>query len=107
MPQLDFRQPRLFVEGPLGEGATVALDRDQANYLGNVMRLSSGASILAFNGRDGEWQAEITGRKRPESLTIVRRTREQDHPGAEAFHELARGVAFHDRIEFRLATRER
>jgi 16S rRNA (uracil1498-N3)-methyltransferase len=81
MPQLDFRQPRLFVEGPLSEGATVALDRDQANYLGNVMRLSSGASILTFNGRDGEWQAEITGRKRPESLTIVKRTREQDYPG--------------------------
>ena len=81
MPQPISDNPACSSRAPCGEGATVALDRDQANYLGNVMRLSSGASILAFNGRDGEWQAEITGRKRPESLTIVRQTREQDHPG--------------------------
>ncbi|MFO1111517.1 MAG: 16S rRNA (uracil(1498)-N(3))-methyltransferase [Bradyrhizobium sp.] len=81
MPQQDFRSPRLFVDATLSAGAAVALDRDQTNYLGNVLRLSSGASILAFNGRDGEWQAEIGGRKRPESLTIVRQTRPQDHLG--------------------------
>jgi 16S rRNA (uracil1498-N3)-methyltransferase len=81
MPQLDFRSPRLFVDAPLAQGASVALDRDQANYLGNVLRLASGAKILAFNGRDGEWQAEIVGRKRAENLTIVRQTRPQDHLG--------------------------
>ena len=78
MPQLDFREPRLFVDAPLAEGGSVALDRDQANYLGNVLRLGSGARILTFNGRDGEWQAEIAGRKRPETLTILSRTRPQD-----------------------------
>jgi 16S rRNA (uracil1498-N3)-methyltransferase len=31
-----------------------------------------------FNGRDGEWQAQIAGRKRPDSLEIVSRTRPQD-----------------------------
>ena len=31
-----------------------------------------------FNGRDGEWQAQIAGRKRPDSLTIVAQTRPQD-----------------------------
>ena len=81
MPQLDFRSPRLFVDSPLAAGASVALDRDQANYLGNVLRLASGASVLVFNGRDGEWQGEIVGRKRPERLTIVKQTREQDHLG--------------------------
>ena len=81
MPQHDFRKPRLYVDAPLREGAAVALDRDQANYLGNVLRLSSGASILVFNGRDGEWQAEIAGRKRPETLTIVSQTRPQDRLG--------------------------
>src|SRR6185295_7787297 len=29
-------------------------------------------------GRDGEWQAEITGRKRADSLTVTRQTRPQD-----------------------------
>ena len=38
-------------------GSEVALDRDQANYLLNVLRLKRGDAVLLFNGRDGEWQA--------------------------------------------------
>ena len=78
MPQLDFRAPRLFIDGPLSAGATVALDRNQSNYLGNVLRLAAGETVLVFNGRDGEWQAAIAGRKRPDNLTVVTRTRQQD-----------------------------
>ena len=78
MPQPDFRDPRLFVDAALAPGETVALERSQSNYLGNVLRLSAGGTILVFNGRDGEWQAAITGRKRPDGLNIVARTRPQD-----------------------------
>ena len=78
MPQLDFRKSRLYVDAALAPGQTVALDRTQSNYLGNVLRLAAGETILVFNGRDGEWQASIAGRKRPDSLTIDTRTREQD-----------------------------
>jgi 16S rRNA (uracil1498-N3)-methyltransferase len=78
MPQPDFREPRLFVDAMLAAGETVALDRGQSNYLGNVLRLPAGGTILAFNGRDGEWRAAIAGRKRPENLTIVAQTRPQD-----------------------------
>ncbi|WP_375458761.1 16S rRNA (uracil(1498)-N(3))-methyltransferase [uncultured Enterovirga sp.] len=61
--EVSFR--RLFVEASLREGGEVELDRAAANYLLNVLRLSSGAEILAFNGRDGEWRAgiEASGRK--------------------------------------------
>jgi 16S rRNA (uracil1498-N3)-methyltransferase len=78
MPELDFRAPRLFVDAPLREGERIALERNQSNYLGNVLRLSASETILVFNGRDGEWQAQIEGRKRPDTLTIVARTRPQD-----------------------------
>jgi 16S rRNA (uracil1498-N3)-methyltransferase len=78
MPQLDFRQPRLFVDAALAAGETVALERNQSNYLGNVLRLAAGDTILVFNGRDGEWQASIAGRKRPDSLTVVAQARPQD-----------------------------
>jgi 16S rRNA (uracil1498-N3)-methyltransferase len=78
MPELDFRAPRLFVDAPLREGARIALERNQSNYLGNVLRLSAGETILVFNGHDGEWRAEIEGRKRPDALSIVARTRPQD-----------------------------
>jgi 16S rRNA (uracil1498-N3)-methyltransferase len=78
MPEFDFRAPRLFVDAPLREGARIALERNQSNYLGNVLRLSAGETILVFNGHDGEWRAEIEGRKRPDGLTIVAQTRPQD-----------------------------
>jgi 16S rRNA (uracil1498-N3)-methyltransferase len=78
MPQQDFRSPRLFVDAALTAGATVALEPGQSNYLGNVLRLAAGERILTFNGRDGEWQAVIAGRKRPDSLTMVAQTRKQD-----------------------------
>src|SRR4030088_2080377 len=78
MPLLDFRKPRLFVDAALARGGAVALERNQSNYLGNVLRLSAGDTVLVFNGRDGEWQAAIAGRKRPDSLNIVAQTRPQD-----------------------------
>jgi 16S rRNA (uracil1498-N3)-methyltransferase len=79
MPDYDFRTPRLFVDAALAPGASVALDRNQTNYLGNVLRLKPGDSILVFNGRNGEWQAAISGKKRPDHLTIGVQTRPQDH----------------------------
>src|SRR5919204_1717323 len=78
MPSHDFRAPRLFVDAALAQDARVPLDRDQSNYLGNVLRLAAGAEVLAFNGRDGEWQAAIEGRKRPDGLVILQQTRPQD-----------------------------
>jgi 16S rRNA (uracil1498-N3)-methyltransferase len=50
---------RLFVEQSLGPGQAVALNGDQAHYLFSVMRLGKGASVLVFNGQDGEWRAEV------------------------------------------------
>ena len=78
MPELDFRSPRLYVDNPLAPGLVVRLERDQSNYLGNVLRLGAGDAILVFNGRDGEWRAAIAGHKRPDSLTIETQTRPQD-----------------------------
>lgn len=78
MPQLDFRAPRLFVDAPLRMGEVVLLEREQSNYLGNVLRLAEGDAIRVFNGRDGEWRAAIRGRKRPETLVIDAFERGQD-----------------------------
>jgi 16S rRNA (uracil1498-N3)-methyltransferase len=78
MPPTDFRSPRLFVDAPLAADAGLVLDRNQSNYLGNVLRLAAGASVLVFNGRDGEWQAAISAGKRPDRLTLLARTRPQD-----------------------------
>lgn len=71
--------PRLFVRQPLGDGAAVALDPGQANYLGNVLRLGAGAELLLFDGWSGEWLARIAeaGKKRM-TLSVERKTREPE-----------------------------
>jgi 16S rRNA (uracil1498-N3)-methyltransferase len=82
MPRYDFRTPRLYVDAPLAKGREVALGRDQANYLLNVLRLKRGDAILLFNGRDGEWQARLAGAgKRALTAELSARTREQPRPG--------------------------
>lgn len=78
MPRYDFRTPRLFVAHALSPGISVPLDRDQAHYLTHVLRLDSGDPVLVFNGRDGEWRAELVreGRKSV-ALAITEQTRPQ------------------------------
>jgi 16S rRNA (uracil1498-N3)-methyltransferase len=51
---------RLYVTGDLGTGAAVGLDEGQAHYLLHVLRAKSGHLVALFNGRDGEWLAEIS-----------------------------------------------
>jgi 16S rRNA (uracil1498-N3)-methyltransferase len=77
----DFSAPRLFLDAPLGPDERVGLDRAQANYLLNVLRLKAGEAVLVFNGRDGEWRAALAveGRKSAE-LRIVEQTRPQTPP---------------------------
>src|SRR3546814_4529992 len=50
---------RLYVEAGLAPGQTVGLDHGQAHFLRSVLRLGPGARLAVFNGRDGEWLAEI------------------------------------------------
>jgi 16S rRNA (uracil1498-N3)-methyltransferase len=81
MPAYDFRKARLFVDAPLAGASEVALSRDQANYLLNVLRLKRGDEVLLFNGRDGEWLARLTGTgKRALAAALAGRQRAQPPP---------------------------
>lgn len=51
--------PRLHVAAPLAPGAEVPLAAPQAHYLRDVMRMTPGEAVRAFNGRDGAWLTEI------------------------------------------------
>ena len=64
MPRYDFVSQRLFVETALAPDTMIDLDRAQANYLLNVLRLKDQAPVLLFNGQDGEWQAELVAQGR-------------------------------------------
>lgn len=69
---------RLFLDTSLAEGGELPLERDQAHFLRSVLRLAPGAALLVFNGRDGEWAAEIAALDKKEGrLRLLRRTRPQ------------------------------
>lgn len=63
---------RLFVDQPLGAGQVFALNEGQANYLFAVMRLGVGDSILAFDGQNGEWRAEVVEAGKRKGLLVCR-----------------------------------
>jgi 16S rRNA (uracil1498-N3)-methyltransferase len=72
---------RLYVEQPLGEGQTIPLTRDQAHYLFGVMRRGAGDALAVFNGRDGEWRAEVReAAKRGGTLEAVAQSAPQQDP---------------------------
>ena len=74
----DFTSQRLYLDAELGAGRTVDLDRDQTNYLRNVLRLGAGTAVLVFNGRQGEWRALIEEPTRKTMrLSIEAQTRPQ------------------------------
>ena len=69
---------RLFVDAALREGTPVSLNGEQAAWLGRVMRRRVGDRLALFNGRDGEWEAEITAMERSSAqAAVLRRLRVQ------------------------------
>ncbi|WP_323762119.1 16S rRNA (uracil(1498)-N(3))-methyltransferase [Maricaulis sp.] len=70
--------PRLFIDAPLSAGAAIPLAREDAHYLINVMRRGEGDAVRVFNGRDGEWTAQIAHASRKGAgLTVGEQTRPQ------------------------------
>ena len=64
---------RIFIEAPLGEGVRVEPSAQQAHYLLHVMRARPGDRVSVFNGRQGQWLAEISEASRRSCvLTCIR-----------------------------------
>lgn len=81
MAQSESRLQRLFLRAVLSPGARAELDRAQAHYLINVLRMTDGDAMLVFNGRDGEFRATLTSvGKRGQGLVIGEQLRAQPAP---------------------------
>jgi 16S rRNA (uracil1498-N3)-methyltransferase len=77
----NFRMQRLFIDAPLSMGAVYEAAKEQFNYLVNVLRFDAGDAVLVFNGRDGEWRAELSlPSKKRLLLTATEQTRPQPEP---------------------------
>lgn len=68
--------PRLYVPDDLP--GQIDLSPAHVNYVRNVLRLQPGHTLSLFNGRDGEWTAEILAvAKRSATAATTERLREQ------------------------------
>ncbi len=75
----DLASERLYVTAGLAPGNTIPLAEAQAHYLLNVLRMATGSRVLVFNGRDGEYVAEIRDvKKRTANLHVLSETRPQE-----------------------------
>lgn len=77
----NYRMQRLFVGDALAGGQAFEASKEHFHYLANVLRMAEGDGVLLFNGRDGEWRADLSlpTRKRL-LLTPVEQTRPQPAP---------------------------
>lgn len=66
------------MEQPLACGQQILFSDEQCRYLGTVMRLQNNDEVLLFNGKDGEFVAQIAfAGKKNATAEILRQTRAQ------------------------------
>ena len=63
---------RLHVNADLGAGVALPLSDGQSHYLLHVLRAKAGDRLRLFNGRHGEWAAEITTVTKRGAIVTVR-----------------------------------
>jgi 16S rRNA (uracil1498-N3)-methyltransferase len=76
---------RIYVEAPLKEDAAVLLNEAQAGYVLRTLRMKEGQHLALFNGKDGEWEAEIAeaGKRHAGLLVRKQRTKQKNSPDIE------------------------
>lgn len=69
--------PRLYIENDVSVGKEIILSKEQSHYLLTVMRKSVTDKISVFNGRDGEFEAEIINNaKNSCQIKVTEKTRQ-------------------------------
>ena len=87
-------RPRVYVEQPLAAGLEIGLP-DAARHHARVLRLRPGELITLFDGRGGEWEAELIGRNRASVRTFS--AVERESPLAVT---LVQGVSSGERMDY-------
>ena len=74
----DYTLPRLYLDVLLS--GDLDLTREQAHYLGTVLRKRVGDRVRLFNARDGEWAAEVISADRKSMQLRVQEQLRAPHP---------------------------
>lgn len=65
------RHPRLFINQPLQAHSLLPLDKEAGHYLTTVLRLRPAAMLTVFNGKGGEFLAQLNGSGKQMSLQLL------------------------------------
>lgn len=87
--------PRIYFPGSPEPGESLELPADQLRYLRNVLRLSSGDTLILFDGRGFEYSAVITGlggRRARVKITAKNRVPEAPGPKLTLAQALPKGA---------------
>ena len=90
---------RLFVNDTLGSGIELRLGREQAHYLGRVLRLHGGDALTVFNGDNGEFVARIVSLGKNDAVVRIEAALEVETESPLKIH-LVQGISRGERMDF-------
>lgn len=90
---------RIFVDEALSTGAEIRLDRDQARYLGRVLRLRNGDTLDVFNGNDGEFRASVRSLAKDSAVLVIDTPNDATTESPLKVH-LVQGISRGERMDF-------
>ena len=93
------REVRAFTDQPLATGTEVSLDESAARHLGTVLRLRAGDPITLFNGRGGEYRAELTACSGKRATVQIKEFLDIDRESPLRIH-LGLGLSRGDRMDW-------
>jgi 16S rRNA (uracil1498-N3)-methyltransferase len=93
------RKTRIFVDQPLQEAKTLMLADEAAHHVARVLRLRSGDPLILFDGRGGEYEAEISTVDKRSVEVQIKQYREIDK-GSPLHITLAQGISRGQKMDF-------
>jgi len=90
---------RLYLSSELQPGAELQLDEEQTRYIGRVLRLRVGDSLLVFNGDQGEFNATLTNVSRTSASIELQEHRRTETESPLKVH-LVQGISRGERMDF-------
>lgn len=93
------RIPRVFSEQELRESCEIELDEAASHHLIKVLRMQPGRPLILFNGRGGEFEAELVSTTK-KTATVYLKTYTDKNPESPLHTHLAISLSRGERFEF-------
>lgn len=93
------RQTRVYVDAPLEDGTRIMLEGSAASHVTRVLRLRVGEALTLFNGRGGEYAAQID-KAHGESVTVAVGEHSREERESPLALTLAQGLSRGERMDW-------